>query len=683
MKKRTVIFLAGMVLSLMLILPGYAEEKRQNPVEWTVMFYLCGSDLESIHGYATGNLEEIAGVQSYLTKGGLVPDGEDGRGVSEKVNVVIQTGGCREWHANSLKMDIKTDVLQRWEYHPDGNLAQAKKGSFEQVDEVPLASMAAPETLTDFIRWSAETYPAKKYALVLWDHGMGAVGGLIVDALFDGDTMPLAELKKSLAESHVHFEAIIFDACLMGSLETAYAVREYANWMIASEEVVAGQGTAVGSWLQQLYCTPQRDGRRLGRWICEMTQVKYGGQTSEQLEDTMTWSVVDLSKIEQMAEAFDQFFEFVNDGFKNHPTYMRYVADVLNEAFKFGLGDAHMIDLARIPYHPYNIILLEEKLYNDLLDALTETVVFNTHGPGRARAGGLSFCYAAELTPEELDIYANVCPSSHYLALMDAINPRWKAPEWIYEKAEKLPEITDMPVYQIKIRKKISPKGLPEVMVMDGLANLRFVNLKISRLNPRTGNIVSLGHTSAIYTDDENASHPSFNFDYILPLWPALEGVHCAAGLVSTDYLTKQLYNIPMQIGDRVYQLRCGFEALEKPITIYGLWEGYTMDSDVFSRSVTSLSKFAGQEYTLLYPIEGSDGEVVRYEMSEPMTIYRSLELSRTELEPGTYYMDYEVEDIFMRTLPVGRVQVNWDGKEFTVPDKTWLGEMIMSLPSK
>ena len=679
MKKLTGILAALLLLTLVLTVPGMAEEQGQEQAEWTVLFYLCGSDLESAHSYASGNLEEIAGCMSYKTKGGLLPAEEGGEAPREDVNVVIETGGSKEWHAQELGMNIKTDVLQRWVFHPDGNLLEKKNSSFELAEEVPLANMADPGTLSDFIRWGTANYPAKKYALVLWDHGTGAINGLIIDELYNGATMPLQDLKKALDDGGAHFEALIFDACLMANIENAYMIRDNANWMVASEEVVAGKGSAMGDWLQQLYCTPQWNGQRLGRWLCEMTQVKYAAGNSEQSEDTMTWSVIDLSKIERLAAAFDRFFEYCGKVYVEHPDFMKYFSNVMNDAFEFGLGDADMIDLAQIPYHPYNILLLEKDVYTELLDAVTEAVVFNIHGPSRAKAGGISFCYATRLTPEKLDAYANVCPSSHYLALMDAINPSWNAPDWIYEKAEKLPEISEMPVYQIKVRKEISADGMPALTVTEGTSNLWTMFVDLARLSERTGNIVYLGETIATRTG-EKEGQVSYSTEGYFPMWPALEGVTCAVGLVDTDYKERALYNIPIQIGNETYQLRCGVESFDKEPIIYGLWEGYNGDSGAYGRNVTPLSKVAGQDFSLLYPIEGNGQGATRYESSVPMPMYRSLELSMKELTPGTYYVDYYAEDIFMRMLPVGRAEIEWDGDKLKVKEGTWEGEAVLSM---
>lgn len=702
--KKTLALLAALLLCLTAAGGACADENAQDISEWTVLFYFCGSDLESGHSYASGNLEEISYCLDYETVLHAQQGVEDIAPDVNDVNVLIETGGSKAWHAQDLGMDVRTDALQRWVFHPARNTANIaldklkqseelsvkalvevfaesihENAKMELVQDLPLASMADPETLSDFIRWGAENYPAKKYALVLWDHGTGAVNGLLIDELFDGDTLRLDELKSALEGGGVHFEAMLFDACLMANLETACAIDEHANWMIASEELVAGKGSAMYSWLQQMYLTPQWDGRRLGRWVCDMTQEKYALETSDQAENTLTWSVIDLTKIDRLAAAFDRFFAQCDHVYANDPSYMLEVCELFNGAFEFGLGDADMIDLSRIPFHTFSVMGLERELYVELLDALQDTVVYNTHGPNRASAGGLSFCYAASLSPEQLDSYARVCPSAHYLALLDAINPNWHAPEWVFETAEKLPEIVDFKEYQIQVEKELAADGSPAIASVDGYPCVWAVYVNVNRLNPQTGNILRMGDAYANVTWDADANRMVFSSEGFTN-WPTLEGVQCSADLVSSDYMGKMLYNVPIQIEGENYLLRCGAETGQTPV-VYGLWEGYDADSGVYGRNVVPLIRVAGHDFTLLYPIDGTETNgKTRYEASAPMTMYRSMEITFQTLEPGTYYLDYVVEDIFLRQLPVGRVEVLWDGQTLTVQDGAWQGEMTLTM---
>ena len=203
MKKYTL--LLALLLGLMSLVPACAEEPASQPSQWTVMFYFCGSDLESRYSYASGNITEITQCLTYDSVGGLLSGRQTGRNGSTDVNVVMETGGSSQWHTESLGMDVKTNALQRWHLRPGEDFMDETDAEFELQQELPLASMADPQTLSDFIRWSAENYPAEKYLLVIWDHGMGAVKGLCIDELFDGDTMRLDELKTALSNGGVHF----------------------------------------------------------------------------------------------------------------------------------------------------------------------------------------------------------------------------------------------------------------------------------------------------------------------------------------------------------------------------------------------------------------------------------------------------------------------------------------------
>ncbi len=248
MKKNCFILL---LFCLLTAFPALAETAAEGESEWTVLFYYCGADLESHHGFASEDFVEIQNCLNYSIMNGMEPAGDDcaltDSAINCKaVNVVMETGGSKKWDNEKSGLPVSAAVLQRWSY----TFSPAHVwGEFTIEQELPLQSMADPETLSDFIRWGTNAYPAKKYALVLWGHGDGAKTGIFVDELFDNDVMRLDELRQALMDGGVFFEAVLLDACLMANLETATAIRHNAAWMIASEEMVPGQGTAVSGWL--------------------------------------------------------------------------------------------------------------------------------------------------------------------------------------------------------------------------------------------------------------------------------------------------------------------------------------------------------------------------------------------------------------------------------------------------
>lgn len=683
-------FLVALTAALCLACPAVAEPSAEQEAEWTVMFYLCGSDLESKYGYATGNLEEIMGCFYPPDFWELMRHGMDeggGEWASDRVNVVLETGGCEEWHAQALGMDISTDRLQRWRLKTSTPEAYMRENEIALEETLPLQSMADPDTLSDFIRWSAENYPAKKYALVLWDHGSGC-RGLFIDELFDGDTMALDELKTALSDGGVDFEAVLFDACLMANLETACAIKDNARWMVASEEVVAGKGTAMGSWLQQLFTTPRCDGERLGRWVCEMSQIKYAEENDEQSQQMLTWSVIDLSKIDRVAAALDRFFEDFGECYASYPLLASDFSQGIEESEEFGSGLDNMYDLAGVFYGHTLRDTLEINLKEDALDALTDAVTYTARGAGRSAARGLSFCWASDFKADELDAYARCCPSAHYLALLDAINPGWEAPEWVYQQAAPLPDIRELEVYRVSLVKAIMPDGTPGVGIGGGFVNLNGIFADLYRLNEATGQTVRLGSTMAYMaeTSDESADGLQQWSVYEPWTWPAVEGVICDAEYVSGDLLGyKILINIPAQIDGENCILRCGYDDESEAYTIYGVWQGYDADTSAFDRNVKSLAQLAGQNFSLLYPVEGTaEAGSTRYELSPALTMYRALQVEEQTLPEGTYYLDYWVKNMFMRRLPVGRVEMYWDGERLSFPgDEPWEGEVTLIEPEE
>jgi hypothetical protein len=189
----------------------------------TIMVYLLGTDLESRSGMATMDLQEMLDAD-----------------LSDKVNIVIETGGTAQW-----KNDVMSNrTNQRYLINSQGlSLVQDNLGRKSMVD---------PKTLTDFIRYSEQNYPAERYMLILWDHGGGSVTGYGYDEFYKGDTMTVDEIERALFQSGTSFDLVGFDACLMATMETAFIAEPYADYLVASEELEPGIGWYYTGWLNAL-----------------------------------------------------------------------------------------------------------------------------------------------------------------------------------------------------------------------------------------------------------------------------------------------------------------------------------------------------------------------------------------------------------------------------------------------
>ena len=91
-------------------------------------------------------------------------------------------------------------------------------------------------------------YQADSYGLIYWSHGDGWIpyplpsNRWIGQDTGNGDNrMNLSELKEILATAP-HLDFLMFDACFMQSIEVAYELRDYADYIIASPTETPGPG---------------------------------------------------------------------------------------------------------------------------------------------------------------------------------------------------------------------------------------------------------------------------------------------------------------------------------------------------------------------------------------------------------------------------------------------------------
>ena len=233
----------------------------------TIMVYMCGTDLESRSGMGTANLQEMLDARF----------GGD-------ITLLIYTGGCKAWK-NSV---VSSSANQIWQVK-DGKLICLK----ENLGSVP---MTDPDTLSGYIRWCAENYPASRYELILWDHGGGSVSGYGYDEKFaSSGSMNLAGLDTALKSAGVKFDFIGFDACLMATAETALTMAQYADYLIASEETEPGVGWYYTDWLTAFGENTSLPTIQIGQHIADSFVDTCARKCPGQLT---TLSVVDLAELE-------------------------------------------------------------------------------------------------------------------------------------------------------------------------------------------------------------------------------------------------------------------------------------------------------------------------------------------------------------------------------------------------
>lgn len=128
------------------------------------------------------------------------------------------------------------------------------------------ANSSDPETLKDVLAWTKQFYPAKEYGLVMWSHSdgwlpapnktyrttrafgidTGAGGNMGADTDITGQigpSMDIDDMASAISSTGMHLKFIFFDSCLMQCIESTYALRHVADYVIASPIPTPGYGS--------------------------------------------------------------------------------------------------------------------------------------------------------------------------------------------------------------------------------------------------------------------------------------------------------------------------------------------------------------------------------------------------------------------------------------------------------
>jgi hypothetical protein len=269
--------------------------------EWTVIVYSAADD-EVLEGNMWFDVNEMELV-----------------GSNPQMNVVVQL----DRYSGAFDGDGDWSDTRRFLIAQDGDLESILSPVVESVGEVDTGQ---PQTLIDFVTWAVQNYPARKYALILSDHGGGWTGGFSDMSAPSYSELSIPEIVASLEQIRQNtgvdrFELIGFDACLMGQIEVFGSLYPYSNYMVASEEVEPGYGWSYAAWLEQLAQNPAMDGGGLSQSIISTYVVNdillSGGRASAdevaQEESTTTLSAVQSARVPDVIGAMNQFVSAVSE----------------------------------------------------------------------------------------------------------------------------------------------------------------------------------------------------------------------------------------------------------------------------------------------------------------------------------------------------------------------------------
>lgn len=356
-----------------------------------LMIYMVGSNLESESGLASADIEEMQEC------------GFD----EDEMTVLICTGGTDYW----WNPDIPDDECAIFELTGDG---------LDQVASLGERDMADPTTLSGFVDFAYQSYSADDYSMVLWNHGGGAILGYGADENYNYDALSMRELDEALGSTKMtadgqKFEWLGFDACLMGMIEVADVLSDYSDYMIASEELEAGDGWDY-SFLRQMTDYGYYGGADAAGCILDAYSSYY--EDNYLYVPDYTLSCMDLSKTDAVIEKLDAFVIAAEQELQAGG-YSR-IAKIRDQAKTFGkVSEDTFYDTVDL----YDLSEKMEDLYpvesEELKAAIDDCVVAQASNIPMTHGMAIYFPYEnKEYVGEWLNIYGEIGFSDDYIGFV-------------------------------------------------------------------------------------------------------------------------------------------------------------------------------------------------------------------------------------------------------------------------
>ncbi|MNX95396.1 Clostripain precursor [compost metagenome] len=294
--------------------------------DWTVFVYIAGDN--NLSPFAAKDLNEMeAGLSS------------------ERVKVVALVDQDRDGDSRILEIKHDPKGVNNTLVSPvidDGGAVIPKN-----TKEVDTGSSA---TLEKFINWGTKNYPSKRSMLIMWNHGGGAFAmpNHLKSFCWDdqsGNNLNLVDLWRATQKvsSKAKFDVIGFDTCLLGHAETAYQLRDVADFLVSSEKVEPGDGWDYEALTSTLSKTPGMYPREFSTKIVETYTAWYKKARQES-----TLSSIDLQKLkDRVVPGINELAVNLQAGLAT-PAFKSALAGVVNKAASLsatGEGEEDAIDL--------------------------------------------------------------------------------------------------------------------------------------------------------------------------------------------------------------------------------------------------------------------------------------------------------------------------------------------------
>lgn len=391
-------------------LPRASKESAKKT--WTIILYMAADN--DLYPFASQNLSQMKEI-----------------GSNKYFNLLVHL---------DIKVPGKEKVTKR---------LYVEKNKIIQIGADAKLNSGSDETFSNAVLWAINDYPSEHLAIIFWNHGSGdlnpvlkktinpaylfkynpetnmidldrSIGfmefidmlgendenyvntpkqdrGICFDETFrsylDDEKLMRALTRVVAARNGKKIDLVIFDACLMAGTGTTWIMSQFANYMVASEEVVLGPGYNYRTALN-LFSTGNSDARDIAKSLVAGYE-----QTYNKITNDYTHSAMDLGLFSRVSENID------------------LVARLLTKALATQC-DNSVKNVIKACRSRYLCTCFDEKSYIDLFNLYTNLLnklndmTFTTKKNGEALRQSLEAALTNGLELAKTFIIANVCGSN-------------------------------------------------------------------------------------------------------------------------------------------------------------------------------------------------------------------------------------------------------------------------------
>ena len=375
------------------------------PKKWNFIVYIAGNN--NLHRFALWNLKQMLQV-----------------GSNDNINILVQVD---QWgKKNTTRYYIARNEAQI----VDSYITTASNAS------------GTTQSLFDCAKWAIKSYQADHHAIIVWNHGAGAVDPHIWGRLmptqhdplyvFNEETCLLEIDRKALIKKAIGFnetfetylsnqeltsvlstisekllggkkiEILGMDACYMSMIEVASQIKNSVHFMVGSEDLEPGPG-----WNYQYVLEPfLRSSLSPHDFACHIVK-SYEKEYKHVISD-YTQSAIDMSKLTTLEENVNLVaLSLLNllSAPGNETVFLTIQKIRQSNLYTTAFYNANYIDLqhfyksllgnmgARAIHSPLSLIEILEQNLRVGIDLINKACIANVRGPAFTNANGISIYF--------------------------------------------------------------------------------------------------------------------------------------------------------------------------------------------------------------------------------------------------------------------------------------------------